>query len=87
MAYRHEAHIMSPTPGHHLTTDCWCEPVDIRWMKNLQGEKFLAIIHDDLLPPILPHYDVLEARDENPEDWITLFLNTIKENPHGTDDE
>ena len=83
---RNEAHIMHSVPGHILSSDCWCEPVDIRWMKNVHGVLFLAVFHDDFLPPILSHYDVLEARDGNPEDWITILLNSIKETYHGTND-
>lgn len=44
---RNEVHVSTSSNGHHLSTDCWCEPVLINWVTNRHGVKVLVVEHHD----------------------------------------
>jgi hypothetical protein len=75
MAHRNEAHIVNaPMTGHLLSTDCWCEPTEIRWITNIFKIKVLIVMHEDIFNPLIPHDLLLDHRDDDPNDWITPLL-------------
>lgn len=82
---RNEVHVCNFPNGHSLSTDCWCEPVIIKWMTNKFGVKVLVVEHNDDTPQ---HRLVITAereRDINVEynrnhpdaSWITRVLRDI----------
>lgn len=68
---RHEVHLVHCKNGHHLSTDCWCEPVAIYWRKNANGVPHLIVEHDD--DTLRNHTFVLNERKDNP-DWVTRAI-------------
>jgi len=79
---RNEVHITLVPNGHHLSTDCWCEPNRIYWYTNQRGINIFVVEHDD---STLEHrYTVIEQRDHDlklPLDgssdapWVSRVLN------------
>jgi hypothetical protein len=69
---RNEAHIILCDNGHLLSTDCWCEPVAIKWLTNKNGVRVLVVEHVD--ETFLPHLEVIRARDIA-DDILTRDLN------------
>lgn len=86
---QNEAHIFNADNGHCLSTDCWCEPTDMKVRKNIHGVLVYVVFHEDLIDPRIHHTLVLEARDEAPDDWISRFLESVfkKEHHDGQNDE
>lgn len=79
MAHLNVAHIVNAHNGHFPSVTCWCEPTSIYWITNIYNVKVLVVWHEDLVhPPTIPHSLVLDARDDDPDDWITQVLNTIE---------
>lgn len=59
---QNEVHIVNQPNGHHMSVDCWCEPVSIKWMTNFLGIRVLVVEHNDLT---MDHHSlVLARRDE-----------------------
>lgn len=60
---RNEVHVCNWHNGHHMSIDCWCEPVEIRWMENGKGVRALVVKHVDDTPQ--HRMLVLTARERN----------------------
>ena len=68
-----EIHAFTAEAGHILSTDCWCEPVQITVSKLKDGvTPCLIVEHDDSTDA--HHLDVLRERRALP-DWVTRLLD------------
>lgn len=65
MPQRNEVHVCLADNGHISSIDCWCEPVNIRWIRNKHGVDVLVVEHDD---------ETLQDRD------IVLFNREVNRN-------
>jgi len=70
-----EVHLCDYPNGHELSTDCWCEPVNIRTMVNKHGIEMLVVEHVDDTP--IHHIVIVNNRELEP-DWITRVLAKVK---------
>ena len=70
---RNEVHICTAPNGHHLSTDCWCEPTHINWMTNKHGIKVLVVEHHD--ETLMHRIMVLAKRNSGK---VLDTLNTIR---------
>lgn len=87
---RNEAHVVNAPNGHHLSTDCWCEPTSIRWVMNSHGVKVLVVDHRD--ETLAHRVEVLAQREADRaapyanlslnEPWITRVLDPRLLPPH-----
>jgi len=60
-AMHEEVHVFAPL-GHHMSVDCWCEPVTIQMLVR-RGIKVLVVEHDDTIN--IPHATVLAFREKH----------------------
>lgn len=85
MPSENEVHLTYTQNGHILSTDCWCEPVEIKMMKNKHGVPALVVEHQDWT--LAQHSYVVDVRNmtmhtvcDNFRDfcdpWITRMLNS-----------
>jgi len=66
---RNEVHLVDYPNGHHLSTDCWCEPTNIKWVRNKHGIDILVVEHSD---DTAQHRVMVLDRREHSKRIITL---------------
>lgn len=79
-----EAHICNTDNGHAMSSDCWCEPTDIRIVINVHKVPVLVVFHVDTFTAhralIIGHRNLCinEPYSNNPDaGWITRALNSL----------
>jgi hypothetical protein len=94
---RNEVHVMNAENGHLNSTDCWCEPSAVQWVKNKHGVNVLVVEHND---NTLMHYRTLLACRERDKlfvsptsvhwgidaPWITRTLDAVPIPPDSKQD-
>lgn len=72
-----EFHICDEFNGHEPSTDCWCEPVNIK-TKTIEGTVFKVVEHVDTTSSKIHRKNIIFQRSST-LDYVTKLLNSISE--------
>jgi hypothetical protein len=75
-SHKREFHICAAFNGHRASVDCFCEPVRIYWLKDLNGIPVIVVEHNDEGDVSVHRSTVIIQRDRVP-DWVTSLLDTV----------